>query len=96
MSERPLEKKLLKGHSGRDSFLIRNLLSTEGESLDYLLPTLVLLIYIKRCIFVVLSRTIVYLSIVYTLGQVVMAISAIHDITVANKEGTPDNMTFHV
>uniref|UniRef100_A0A8C5BG87 Solute carrier family 15 member 1-like n=1 Tax=Gadus morhua TaxID=8049 RepID=A0A8C5BG87_GADMO len=41
-------------------------------------------------------KTIVYLSIVYTLGQVVMAISAIHDITDANKDGTPDNMTFHV
>ncbi|XP_070786483.1 solute carrier family 15 member 1b [Enoplosus armatus] len=41
-------------------------------------------------------KTIVYLSIVYTLGQVVMAISAIHDITDTNKDGTPDNMTFHV
>ncbi|KAM6958228.1 solute carrier family 15 member 1-like [Tautogolabrus adspersus] len=41
-------------------------------------------------------KTIVYLSIVYTLGQIVMAISAIHDITDANKDGTPDNMTFHV
>lgn len=43
-----------------------------------------------------LCRTIVYLSIVYTLGQVVLAISAIHDITDTNKDGTPDNMTFHV
>ncbi|XP_060888171.1 solute carrier family 15 member 1b [Labrus mixtus] len=41
-------------------------------------------------------KTIVYLSIVYTLGQIVMAISAIHDITDTNKDGTPDNMTFHV
>ncbi|XP_023820947.1 solute carrier family 15 member 1 [Oryzias latipes] len=41
-------------------------------------------------------KTIVYLSIVYTLGQVVLAISAIHDITDTNKDGTPDNMTFHV
>ncbi|CAL8289721.1 unnamed protein product [Lota lota] len=41
-------------------------------------------------------KTIVYLSIVYTLGQVVMAISAIHDITDTNQDGTPDNMTFHV
>lgn len=43
-----------------------------------------------------LCRTIVYLSIVYTLGQVVLAVSAIHDITDTNKDGTPDNMTFHV
>ncbi|XP_075333813.1 solute carrier family 15 member 1b [Odontesthes bonariensis] len=41
-------------------------------------------------------KTIVYLSIVYTLGQVIMAISAIHDITDANKDGTPDNMALHV
>ncbi|XP_071370733.1 solute carrier family 15 member 1b [Centroberyx affinis] len=41
-------------------------------------------------------KTIVYLSIVYTLGQVIMAISAIHDITDTNRDGTPDNMTFHV
>ncbi|XP_059416683.1 solute carrier family 15 member 1-like [Carassius carassius] len=40
-------------------------------------------------------KTIVYLSIVYTIGQVIMAISAIHDITDTNKDGTPDNMTFH-
>ncbi|KAJ4933712.1 hypothetical protein JOQ06_030536 [Pogonophryne albipinna] len=41
-------------------------------------------------------KTIIYLSIVYAIGQVTMAISAIHDITDYNKDGTPDNMTFHV
>ncbi|XP_043098648.1 solute carrier family 15 member 1b [Puntigrus tetrazona] len=41
-------------------------------------------------------KTIVYLSIVYTIGQVVMAISAIHDITDTDRDGTPDNMTFHI
>ncbi|KAG7503188.1 solute carrier family 15 member 1-like [Solea senegalensis] len=41
-------------------------------------------------------KTIIYLSIVYAAGQVIMAISAIHDITDANKDGVPDNMTFHV
>uniref|UniRef100_A0A3Q3EXW6 Solute carrier family 15 member 1b n=1 Tax=Labrus bergylta TaxID=56723 RepID=A0A3Q3EXW6_9LABR len=41
-------------------------------------------------------KTIVYLSIVYTLGQIVMAISAIHDITDTNKDGIPENMSFHV
>ncbi|KAM9830633.1 solute carrier family 15 member 1-like [Syngnathus typhle] len=41
-------------------------------------------------------KTIVYLSIVYALGQVVLAVSAIHDITDTDHDGTPDNMTFHV
>lgn len=41
-------------------------------------------------------RTIIYLSIVYTAGQVVMAVSAIHDITDHDRDGVPDNMTFHV
>ncbi|XP_068446581.1 solute carrier family 15 member 1b [Clinocottus analis] len=41
-------------------------------------------------------KTIVYLSIVYTLGQVVLAVSAIHDITDTNRDGVPDNMTLHV
>lgn len=43
-----------------------------------------------------LHRTIVYLSLVYTLGQIIMAISAIHDITDHNKDGTPDDMTLHM
>ncbi|CAG5933400.1 solute carrier family 15 member 1b [Menidia menidia] len=41
-------------------------------------------------------KTIVYLSIVYALGQVIMAISAIHDITDGNKDGIPDNIALHV
>ncbi|XP_034042020.1 solute carrier family 15 member 1 [Thalassophryne amazonica] len=41
-------------------------------------------------------KTIIYLSIVYALGQGAMAVSAIHDITDTDKNGTPDNMTFHV
>lgn len=41
-------------------------------------------------------KTIIYLSIVYALGQIAMAISAIHDITDQDKNGSPDNMTFHV
>uniref|UniRef100_A0A8C6KY10 Solute carrier family 15 member 1 n=1 Tax=Nothobranchius furzeri TaxID=105023 RepID=A0A8C6KY10_NOTFU len=41
-------------------------------------------------------KTIIYLSIVYAVGQVVMAVSAIHDITDTNKDGVPDSMTFHV
>ncbi|XP_062287388.1 solute carrier family 15 member 1 [Scomber scombrus] len=41
-------------------------------------------------------KTIIYLSIVYAIGQVAMAVSAIHDITDTNRDGTPDNMTFHV
>ncbi|XP_051562267.1 solute carrier family 15 member 1-like [Myxocyprinus asiaticus] len=41
-------------------------------------------------------KTITYLSIVYTIGQVVMALSAIHDFTDYDKDGTPDNMTLHI
>ena len=43
-----------------------------------------------------LHRTIVYLSIVYTVGQVILAVSAIHDITDKNKDGTPDDITLHM
>ncbi|XP_067459736.1 solute carrier family 15 member 1 [Thunnus thynnus] len=41
-------------------------------------------------------KTIVYLSIVYAIGQVAMAVSAIHDITDSDRDGTPDNITLHV
>lgn len=41
-------------------------------------------------------KTIIYLSIVYALGQIVLAVSAIHDITDTNKDGVPDNMTLHI
>ncbi|KAM9851239.1 solute carrier family 15 member 1-like [Aulostomus maculatus] len=41
-------------------------------------------------------KTIIYLSIVYAIGQVAMAVSAVHDITDTNKDGKPDDMTFHV
>ncbi|XP_060922936.1 solute carrier family 15 member 1-like [Limanda limanda] len=41
-------------------------------------------------------KTIIYLSIVYTLGQIIMAISAINDLTDANKDGKPDNLPLHV
>ncbi|XP_068612660.1 solute carrier family 15 member 1b [Brachionichthys hirsutus] len=41
-------------------------------------------------------KTIIYLSIIYTAGQLVLSVSAIHDITDANQDGTPDNMTLHI
>lgn len=41
-------------------------------------------------------KTIIYLSIVYAIGQVVMSVSAIHDLTDGNRDGTPDNLTLHV
>uniref|UniRef100_A0A3Q3XPA9 Uncharacterized protein n=1 Tax=Mola mola TaxID=94237 RepID=A0A3Q3XPA9_MOLML len=41
-------------------------------------------------------KTIIYLSIVYAIGQIAMAISAVHDITDTDKNGTPNDMTFHV
>ncbi|MGH0151014.1 UNVERIFIED_CONTAM: hypothetical protein FKN15_058411, partial [Acipenser sinensis] len=42
------------------------------------------------------QRTIIYLSIVYTLGQVIMAISTIHDLTDTDRDGTPNNLTLHI
>ncbi|XP_047198629.1 solute carrier family 15 member 1 [Hippoglossus stenolepis] len=41
-------------------------------------------------------KTIIYLSVVYAIGQVTMAVSAVHDITDTDRDGTPNNMTFHV
>ncbi|XP_069061277.1 solute carrier family 15 member 1 [Pleurodeles waltl] len=41
-------------------------------------------------------KTIIYLSIVYAVGQVVMAVSAIHDLTDHNRDGKPDNYTVHI
>ncbi|RXM30429.1 Solute carrier family 15 member 1 [Acipenser ruthenus] len=41
-------------------------------------------------------KTIIYLSIVYTVGQVIMAISTIHDLTDTDRDGTPNNLTLHI
>ncbi|NXT80402.1 S15A1 protein, partial [Zapornia atra] len=41
-------------------------------------------------------KTIVSLSIVYTIGQAVMAVSSINDLTDHNKDGTPDVVTVHI
>ncbi|XP_040277930.1 solute carrier family 15 member 1 [Bufo bufo] len=41
-------------------------------------------------------KTIVYLSIVYAVGQVIMSVSAIHDISDGNRDGIPDNIPLHV
>ncbi|XP_075706391.1 solute carrier family 15 member 1 [Rhinoderma darwinii] len=41
-------------------------------------------------------KTIIYLSIVYAVGQIVVSISAIHDLTDGNRDGTPDSIPVHV
>ncbi|KAM8974923.1 solute carrier family 15 member 1 [Pelodytes ibericus] len=41
-------------------------------------------------------KTIVYLSIVYTAGQAILSVSAIHDLTDGNKDGTPDTIDVHI
>ncbi|XP_049904717.1 solute carrier family 15 member 1 [Epinephelus moara] len=41
-------------------------------------------------------KTIIYLSIVYAIGQIAMSVSAIHDVTDADRDGKPDDMTYHV
>ncbi|CAK6442764.1 unnamed protein product [Pipistrellus nathusii] len=40
--------------------------------------------------------TIVSLSIVYTIGQVIIAVSSIHDLSDYDRNGTPDNLPLHV
>ncbi|XP_062904477.1 solute carrier family 15 member 1-like isoform X1 [Mobula hypostoma] len=41
-------------------------------------------------------KTIIYLSIVYTIGQVVIAISSIADLTDTTGDGQPDNLNLHI
>ncbi|KAM7177962.1 solute carrier family 15 member 1 isoform 1-T1 [Macrochelys suwanniensis] len=41
-------------------------------------------------------KTIISLSIVYTIGQAVMAVSSINDLTDYNRDGTPDNIPLHI
>ncbi|NWH73048.1 S15A1 protein, partial [Piaya cayana] len=41
-------------------------------------------------------KTIVSLSIIYTIGQAVMSVSSINDLTDHNRDGFPDNISLHV
>ncbi|XP_014799578.1 PREDICTED: solute carrier family 15 member 1 [Calidris pugnax] len=41
-------------------------------------------------------KTIVSLSIVYTIGQAVMSVSSINDLTDQNRDGSPDNIPLHI
>ncbi|NXE19376.1 S15A1 protein, partial [Ardeotis kori] len=41
-------------------------------------------------------KTIVSLSIVYTIGQAVMSVSSINDLTDHNRDGLPDNVSLHI
>ncbi|NXN42271.1 S15A1 protein, partial [Rhinoptilus africanus] len=41
-------------------------------------------------------KTIVSLSVVYTIGQAVMAVSSINDLTDQNRNGSPDNIPVHI
>uniref|UniRef100_A0A8C8VQ73 Solute carrier family 15 member 1 n=1 Tax=Pelusios castaneus TaxID=367368 RepID=A0A8C8VQ73_9SAUR len=41
-------------------------------------------------------KTIISLSIVYTIGQAIMAVSSINDLTDYNRDGTPDNIPLHI
>ncbi|XP_073899193.1 solute carrier family 15 member 1 isoform X1 [Castor canadensis] len=41
-------------------------------------------------------KTIISLSIVYTIGQAVISVSSIHDLTDHNHDGTPDSISVHV
>ncbi|NWW88448.1 S15A1 protein, partial [Rhynochetos jubatus] len=41
-------------------------------------------------------KTIVSLSIVYTIGQAVMSVSSVNDLTDHNHDGSPDNLSVHI
>ncbi|NXU26828.1 S15A1 protein, partial [Thalassarche chlororhynchos] len=41
-------------------------------------------------------KTIVSLSVVYTIGQAVMAVSSINDLSDHNQDGSPDNVSLHI
>lgn len=41
-------------------------------------------------------RTIVSLSIVYTIGQAIISVSSINDLTDHDHDGTPNNLPLHV
>ncbi|NXF39994.1 S15A1 protein, partial [Nyctibius bracteatus] len=41
-------------------------------------------------------KTIVSLSVVYTIGQAIMAVSSINDLTDRNRDGSPDNVSVHI
>ncbi|KAM9301053.1 solute carrier family 15 member 1 [Morus bassanus] len=41
-------------------------------------------------------KTIVYLSVVYTIGQAVISVSSINDLTDHNHDGSPDNISVHI
>uniref|UniRef100_A0A8C3IS84 Solute carrier family 15 member 1 n=1 Tax=Chrysemys picta bellii TaxID=8478 RepID=A0A8C3IS84_CHRPI len=41
-------------------------------------------------------KTIISLSIVYTIGQAIMAVSSINDLTDYNRDGIPDNIPLHI
>ncbi|KAM9282866.1 solute carrier family 15 member 1 [Cariama cristata] len=41
-------------------------------------------------------KTIVSLSIVYTIGQAIMSVSSINDLTDHNRDGSPDNVPVHI
>lgn len=69
-------------------------------NLHYFFSFYFILLYPKEklCVplFLLFHRTIIYLSIVYAIGQVAMAISAINDLTDSDRDGAPNNMAFHV
>ncbi|XP_010179823.1 PREDICTED: solute carrier family 15 member 1 [Mesitornis unicolor] len=41
-------------------------------------------------------KTIFFLSIIYTIGQAVTAVSSINDLTDHNRDGSPDNLSLHI
>ncbi|KAM3585508.1 uncharacterized protein V6R79_019525 [Siganus canaliculatus] len=81
----------------------KNFLGWDDDFSTTIYHTFVALCYLTPILGAIVSdswlgkfKTIVYLSIVYTVGQGVLAVSTIHDITDTDRDGTPNNITFHV
>ncbi|XP_021500538.1 solute carrier family 15 member 1 [Meriones unguiculatus] len=81
----------------------RNFLSWDDNLSTAIYHTFVALCYLTPILGALIAdswlgkfKTIVYLSIVYTIGQAVISVSSINDLTDHNHDGTPDSIPAHV
>lgn len=56
----------------------------------------IVLTYLRKCLSSLDNRTIIYLSIVYTIGQAVLSVGSINDLTDHNRDGSPDSVALHM
>uniref|UniRef100_A0A8C5J8R7 Solute carrier family 15 member 1 n=1 Tax=Junco hyemalis TaxID=40217 RepID=A0A8C5J8R7_JUNHY len=71
------------------------LVSTQEPFFD-LFPSPFVLTYLIKCISSLDNRTILYLSIVYAIGQTVLSVGSINDLTDHNQDGSPDAIAVNI